>query len=230
MFERLMNELPPGMLVGTSNTELAMEAGLDAQGTMAHELFMVIAALTYGQTDEILRKFRLWDSQGLVLSQWEGAFGGNLTIALSDTFGTPGFLDAFGFFAERWQGVRHDSGSSLEFGNRMLNFWRMMGIAAKTQTVVFSDGLTIHDIIGLETTFKGTFNRVYGWGTNLGFDVGHGIKPISIVMKAVAANGYGTVKLSDTPGKIQGNPDLVKVYKEVFGYERVTHRNIPIIY
>lgn len=231
VYERLMNELPEGMLMGTSNVELAMEHGQDPHGTMAHELFMVVAAIMYGTgKNELQRRANLLRAQSMVLHQWEVAFGGNLTIALSDTFGTPSFLDIFGPFAKSWQGVRQDSGSSLEFGNTMAHFWRREGITPSTKTIVFSDGLTAVEIVGLDQTFRGMFKRGYGWGTNLTFDFGGLIKPTSNVMKAVSVNGHPTVKLSDTPGKVQGPPGLVKVYQEVFGYDRVKFRNITITY
>ena len=76
----------PGRLSGTSNVHLAMRFGIPPVGTVAHEWFMGIAAITgdYAQsTEEALRR-------------WVGCFGeGVLGIALTDTFGTPDFLKAF---------------------------------------------------------------------------------------------------------------------------------------
>ena len=76
----------PGRLSGTSNVHLAMRFGIPPVGTVAHEWFMGIAAITgdYAHsTEEALRR-------------WVGCFGeGVLGIALTDTFGTPEFLKAF---------------------------------------------------------------------------------------------------------------------------------------
>lgn len=76
----------PGKLAGTSNVHLAMRFGIPPVGTVAHEWFMGIAAITGDYkvaSEEALRR-------------WVGCFGeGVLGIALTDTFGTPEFLRAF---------------------------------------------------------------------------------------------------------------------------------------
>ncbi|CAK7200821.1 nicotinate phosphoribosyltransferase [Sporothrix eucalyptigena] len=77
----------PGKLSGTSNVHLAMRFNIPPVGTVAHEWFMGIAALTgeYRQATEE------------ALCRWVGCFGeGVLGIALTDTFGTPEFLREFG--------------------------------------------------------------------------------------------------------------------------------------
>ena len=70
---------------GTSNVKLAMDTDLEALGTNAHELPMVLAALA--PDDKALMA-----SPYQVLQDWESYYGGNLKIVLPDAFGTDSFL------------------------------------------------------------------------------------------------------------------------------------------
>ncbi|KAK3984854.1 putative nicotinate phosphoribosyltransferase [Cladorrhinum sp. PSN332] len=75
-----------GKLSGTSNVHLAMRFNIPPVGTVAHEWFMGTAA--------IVGDYKLSTEEALC--RWVGCFGeGVLGIALTDTFGTPEFLNAF---------------------------------------------------------------------------------------------------------------------------------------
>ena len=76
----------PGRLVGTSNVHLAMKHSIKPLGTIAHEWFMGVAAVT----DSYM------SATETALAYWIGTFGkGVLAVALTDTFGTEFFLKAF---------------------------------------------------------------------------------------------------------------------------------------
>lgn len=75
-----------GEITGTSNVHFAMRFGIPPIGTVAHEWFMGVAAVTgnYPSATETALRY------------WIATFGkGVLGIALTDTFGTPEFLKAF---------------------------------------------------------------------------------------------------------------------------------------
>ena len=76
----------PGKFTGTSNVHFAQKFGVPPVGTVAHEWFMGIAAITNNYED----------ASETALRYWMDAFGeGVLSIALTDTFGTSNFLQAF---------------------------------------------------------------------------------------------------------------------------------------
>ncbi|KAL7267159.1 nicotinate phosphoribosyltransferase, partial [Rhizina undulata] len=159
-----------GKFLGTSNVHFAERFGLTPIGTVAHEWFMGIAAITgdYKNATE------------LALREWVSTFGeGTLGIALTDTFGTEQFLKSFSkvyvpppppshnktrpatyshlhtrtisrpaqppptkTFAEIFKGVRQDSGDPEEFIKTMRRFYDEQGIKEKP-IIVFSDSLDV---------------------------------------------------------------------------------------
>lgn len=207
----LAAELPKTQFIGTSNVYLAMKHGLKPVGTMAHELFMAAAAIS-GDGDEQIRQ-----SHNDVLKTWREEYGEDLSIALTDTFGSEFFFnDMTEEQARNWKGLRQDSGSPTQFGEKAIQFYREKGVDFRQKTIVFSDGLDINTILMLYRQFNGRVKCVFGWGTNLTNDLGLGA--LSLVVKVVEANGRGTVKLSDNPAKATGKPEDVHKYKRIFGY------------
>jgi nicotinate phosphoribosyltransferase len=204
----VMSAKLPKQLVGTSNVALAKRYGLKPVGTMAHEIFMVQAAIA--EDDRALRS-----SQRELLDVWQGYYGDELSIALTDTFGADAFFKDFnGVRAKTWSGVRHDSGDPVAFGERVIAFYSEQRIDPKTKTIVFSDGLNIETILMLQARFAERIDLSFGWGTDLTNDVG--LPTLALVMKVVMAAGRPTVKLSDEPGKHSGPPDEIERYLRVF--------------
>jgi nicotinate phosphoribosyltransferase len=203
---RMAAELPE-QFVGTSNPYLAQQYGLKPIGTFAHEMPMVYAARWDGIGDFVKQ------SHDLMLDDWYQTYGEDLSIALTDTWGTDFFFKTFGADrARQWKGLRHDSGDPFEFGQRAIDFYYGHGIDPATKTLVFSDGLDLKKILALYDRFRGSVNLSFGWGTGLTNNVG--VRPLNIVMKATCVNGIGTVKLSDDAGKHTGSPaDIARYLK-----------------
>lgn len=205
VIERVAQELPDNF-VGTSNIYLAHELGVKPIGTFAHELPMVYCALEDGAGEDPL------DGHNQVLQDWQSLYRGDLSTALTDTYTSEFFFaDMTPEQAAEWKSLRHDSGDPFEFGDRVIDFYEKYEIDPTSKTIVFSDGLDIDRIIELADYFKDKINVLFGWGTTLTNDLG--VKTNNIVMKAVAANGVPTVKLSDDAGKHTGTPETVERYE-----------------
>ncbi|HEX2146029.1 MAG TPA: nicotinate phosphoribosyltransferase [Pseudorhizobium sp.] len=204
---------------GTSNVLLAMDSDLEAVGTNAHELPMVVAALA--QSDDELRV-----APYKVLKDWNRLYGGNLLIVLPDAFGTTAFLRDAPEWVADWTGFRPDSAPPIEGGEKIIDWWRQMGRDPKGKLLIFSDGLDVDAIIDTYRHFEGRVRMSFGWGTNLTNDFAgcapqhvESLKPISLVCKVSEAGGRPAVKLSDNPRKATGDPAEVERYLRFFGTE-----------
>lgn len=210
-----------------------MKYGLAPIGTVAHEWFMAIAAITqdYANANEVAMQY------------WTGTFGrGVLAIALTDTFGTCAFLEAFKkpapksgstvegengtdpTYAQIFIGVRQDSGDPLAFLRTIRNFYTSQGITDK-KIIVYSDSLDVEKCCRYRAaTEEVGLTPSFGVGTFFTNDFKHvssGEKsvPLNIVIKLAMAAGKPAVKLSDNQGKNTGDAELIKKAKEAVGYE-----------
>ena len=153
------------------------------------------------------------------MGQWEDVFGPDLLIALTDTFGSEAFFrDMTIEQAQSYTGLRQDSGIPTQFIDRAEEFYKECGVATQEKLIVPSDGLTPETMIQIYNHTARRFPIVNGWGTNAGNDTGNMFSPISIVVKAIEANGISTVKLSDNLAKATGSPKDIERYKRTFGY------------
>ena len=210
-------------LSGTSNTALAYKHNLEAIGTNAHELPMVMAALASQVSDEALRS-----SQYKVLELWQQSYGGELLILLPDTFGTTQFLQNAPDWVARWTGERIDSKEPFEAGDEYIVWLESRGQNPATKRLIASDGLDAVDIVRLHENFNPRIRFSAGWGTLLTNDFRDchprhpgpphdTFAPISLVCKVTSADGIPTVKLSDNPSKATGPANEVARYRRVFG-------------
>lgn len=198
--------------VGTSTVSLAMKYDVKPIGTMAHELFMATAALTSPK-----------EANYIVMENWSRVYDGDLGTVLTDTYTVDAFLRSFSMkLAKLYDGVRHDSGDPIEFGEKVIAKYQSYGIDPMSKCIVFSDALDFPRAAEIKEYFKGRIKVTFGIGTNLTCDV-PGVKPLNIVMKLknFQVNHrqpvYGCVKLSDVPTKAIGDPKDIENYKYQLG-------------
>lgn len=201
----LKNEFP--YLVGTSNYDLAHQLDLAPVGTQAHEWFQA-----HQQISPVLA-----NSQRAALQAWLDEYPDRLGIALTDCITMDAFLRDFGTqFAQRYQGLRHDSGDPVEWGEKAIAHYQKLGIDPMSKTLVFSDNLDLDKALALYRHFDQRINLVFGIGTRLTCDI-PGVKPLNIVIKLVECKGKPVAKLSDSPGKtICQDKAFVKALRKAF--------------
>lgn len=178
-------------LVGTSNYDLARQLQLAPVGTQAHEWFQA-----HQQISPVLA-----NSQRAALEAWLAEYPDQLGIALTDCITMDAFLRDFGLeYASQYQGLRHDSGDPVEWGEKAIVHYQKLGIDPQTKTLVFSDNLDLDKALDLYRHFGQRANVIFGIGTRLTCDIPL-VKPLNIVIKLVECNGKPVAKLSDSPGK-----------------------------
>ncbi|ABM31574.1 nicotinate phosphoribosyltransferase [Paracidovorax citrulli] len=197
----------PQWFKGTSNVLLARDLQLVPIGTMAHEYLQSYQALGV----------RLRDFQKAALEDWVQEYRGDLGIALTDTVGMDAFLADFDlYFAKLFDGLRHDSGDPVAWGEKALAHYARLRIDAHGKRLVFSDGLDVERALALHRHFGDRVQLGFGIGTQLSNDLGP--RPLNIVMKIVRANGQPVAKLSDSPGKTLCDDETYLAYlRQVFG-------------
>ncbi|MDX6806979.1 nicotinate phosphoribosyltransferase [Terrihabitans rhizophilus] len=214
--------------IGTSNVLMAMEADLEAIGTNAHELPMVMAALS--DTDEQLRS-----APYRVLQDWQRYYGGNLLVVLPDAYGTSEFLRDAPDWVANWRGFRPDSAPPIEGGEAILDWWKAKGRDPREKLLIFSDAMDIDSIEETHRHFAGRVQMSFGWGTNLTNDFRGlsthptvDLSPISLVCKVTSVDGRPAVKLSDNPAKATGEPEDIERYRRVFGHAQYEAREAVV--
>lgn len=207
--ERLQQE---PWFVGTSNYDLARRLNLTPMGTQAHEWFQAHQQISPS----------LASSQRAALQAWLDEYPDMLGIALTDCITMDAFLRDFGpEFANRYQGLRHDSGDPVQWGEKAIAHYASLGIDPLSKTLVFSDNLDLPKAVDLYRHFADRVNLGFGIGTRLTCDI-PGVKPLNIVIKLVECNGKPVAKLSDSPGKtICHDKAFVRALREAFDLPQV---------
>jgi len=203
---RTLKDEVPEFFKGTSNVMLAKKFGLVAIGTMAHEYLQSYQAFDV----------RLRDFQKMALENWVQEYRGDLGVALTDVVGMDAFLADFDlYFAKLFDGLRHDSGDPVEWGEKALAHYAKLRIDAHTKRLTFSDGLDLPTSFTIYRHFADRTQLGFGIGTNLTNDVG--LVPLNIVMKLTQCNGQPVAKLSDSPGKTLCKDETFLAYlRQVF--------------
>ncbi|MCG1033329.1 nicotinate phosphoribosyltransferase [Bacillus amyloliquefaciens] len=207
--ERLQQE---PWFVGTSNYDLARRLSLTPMGTQAHEWFQAHQQISP----------ELATSQRAALAAWLDEYPDQLGIALTDCITMDAFLRDFGpEFATAYQGLRHDSGDPLEWGEKAIAHYQKLGIDPMSKVLVFSDNLDLSKAVGLYRHFSSRVNLAFGIGTRLTCDIPQ-VKPLNIVIKLVECNGKPVAKLSDSPGKtICHDKAFVRALRKAFDLPQV---------
>jgi nicotinate phosphoribosyltransferase len=205
MVATLAREVPQ-YFKGTSNLYLAKKYGLAAIGTMAHEYLQTFQAVGV----------QLKNFQKEALETWVQEYRGDLGVALTDVVGMDAFISDFDlYFAKLFDGLRHDSGDPVVWGEKALAHYQRLRVDAHTKRLVFSDGLNIPKALQLYEYFADRVQCGFGIGTDLSNDTG--VPALNIVMKLTECNGQPVAKLSDTPGKTLCTDETFLAYlRQVF--------------
>jgi len=206
----------PSTFIGTSNVYLAKKFGITPVGTMAHEWIMCV-----GQGDH---KHNPAYSNYYALEAWIKEYGVLNGIALTDTITTDCFLRDFDLAkATLFSGVRHDSGDPYEWGEKLIEKYKELGIDPKTKTLLFSDSLNFEKADNICRHFRHDIKVAFGIGTYIANDTE--VEPLNIVMKVTACNGQDVAKLSDVEGKgMCKNEDYVNYLKRTIKWRMENER------
>jgi len=205
---KYLKEKCPVYCVGTSNVYLAMKYNMMPSGTFPHEWVMFHAGISGFKTANLS-----------ALNDWIDVYGGDLGIALIDTYTTASFLHTLTLKqAKLLDGFRQDSGDEYKIGNMIIDKLKSLRIDPLTKTIVFSNALDFEKAADIFKYFKGRIKVSFGIGTNLTCDIGiEGYKAANIVMKMSKCR-YSprdfweyVIKISDDLGKHMGLKELFDI-------------------
>ena len=207
-----------GLFTGTSNVLLAMDNDLEAIGTNAHELPMVLAALRRRRRGAA--RGALPHPRGLGALLWRQPPDRRCPTPSAPTrscatrrTGSPTGPASGPTARRRSRPARRSSRGGKHKGRD-----------PREKLLVFSDALDVEFDRGGLPPFPGPGADVLRLGhqphqrlRRLRADRDHGLDAISLVCKVTEANGRPAVKLSDNPAKATGSPTEIERYLKVFG-------------
>ena len=199
-----------GGCVGTSNVYFAYKYNLTPIGTMAHQYISAVAAF-YGPTE----------ANSIAMDLWQEVYDGDLGTFLPDTFTSDVFLKNFSLKnAKLYDGIRIDSGNNVEALMKYHAKYAGFKIDPAKKHIIFSNALDTQGAIDLHNEVNNRMLDSYGIGTHFTCDI-EGVKPANMVIKLTSARitesreWNDCIKLSDDKGKYTGNPETVKLYKQI---------------
>ncbi|KAH0833146.1 Quinolinate phosphoribosyl transferase [Lanmaoa asiatica] len=206
-----------GAFFGTSNAYFAKKYDIHPVGTIAQ----CVAAL---------KGYQGANAQALAL--WQEMYPNNLLVALADTFSSKVFFQACipefannPAHAQKWTGLRQDSGNPFEFAPAAKAMYESIGIDIRTKTIVYSDSLTLDKVLQLKKQCDDIgFRCSFGIGTFLTNDFktkssGYTEKSraLNMVIKLAKVNDTDCVKISDDLTKNTGDKASVEFVKKLYG-------------
>lgn len=215
---KFQKEHNPQGLLGTSNIHFGIKHNLKILGTFGHEFPMMLQGIYAPHTSQS-RAFKHW------LEEYHGLWG----TALGDTLGDEKFFSDFELqYARAYQGVKHDSGCPVKYGQQIINMYNNYNINPKSKNLVFSDSIHIPtkenenkttaeqgNAIKLAEKFQDKIGTTFGIGTNLTNDMGKYYTVPQIVMKMTSCNGQPVAKLSNNSEKnTYHDPDYIVYLKK----------------
>ena len=131
------------------------------------------------------------------------------------------------YFAKLFDGLRHDSGDPVEWGEKALAHYEKLRIDPHTKMLTFSDSLDLPRIVchppGICRPGEDRVSASAPISPTISV-----FEPLNLVMKLVSCNGNPVAKISDAPGKTLCDNDTFLAYlQQVFDVKPGAVRGSP---